>query len=73
MRTSENKFLALLERLSYTHFTMAKKKNKAAQELGKLGGLKGGPARAKALSSERKSAIARKAAIASWVKRRQKS
>jgi hypothetical protein len=48
-----------------------KKKNKAAQMLGKLGGLKGGPARAKALSPERKKAIARKAAEARWKKERE--
>jgi hypothetical protein len=48
-----------------------KKKNKAAQILGKLGGLKGGPARAKALSPERKKAIARKAAQARWSKERE--
>jgi hypothetical protein len=44
------------------------KKNKAAQMLGKLGGLKGGPARAKKLSPERRSEIARKAALAKWKK-----
>jgi hypothetical protein len=42
------------------------KKNKAAQMLGKLGGLKGGPARAKKLSPERRKAIAQKAAKARW-------
>jgi hypothetical protein len=47
---------------------MEKKKNKAAQALGKLGGLKGGKARAKALSPERRSEIARKAAVARWGK-----
>jgi hypothetical protein len=44
------------------------KKNKAAQLLGKLGGLKGGKARAKALSPERRKEIARKAAKARWGK-----
>ena len=38
----------------------------AAAALGRLGGLKGGPARAKALSSKRKSEIAKKAAAARW-------
>jgi hypothetical protein len=47
-----------------------KKKNKAAQALGKLGGLKGGPARAKILSPEQKSAIARRAAEARWKRRK---
>jgi len=47
---------------------MAKKKNKAAQTLGKLGGLKGGKARAKALSQERRKQIASDAAKARWGK-----
>lgn len=38
----------------------------AAAALGKLGGLKGGPARAKALSSKRRSEIAKAAAAARW-------
>ncbi len=45
-----------------------KKKNKAAQKLGKLGGLKGGKARAKALSPERRKEIAQRAAKARWGK-----
>jgi hypothetical protein len=45
-----------------------KKKNKAAQALGKLGGLKGGPARAKKLSPEQRTEIAQKAAKARWGK-----
>lgn len=43
---------------------LEKQKNKAAQELGKLGAAKGGRARAAKLSSERRSEIARKAAKA---------
>jgi hypothetical protein len=43
-------------------------KNPAAVALGKLGGLKGGKARAKALSPDRRSAIAKKAATARWGK-----
>jgi hypothetical protein len=46
-------------------------KNKAAQELGRLGGLKGGKARAEKLSPEERSAIAKKAAEARWAKKRQ--
>jgi hypothetical protein len=38
----------------------------AAKMLGRRGGLKGGPARAKSLSSEARSMIARKAAVARW-------
>lgn len=44
-------------------------KNAAAVALGKKGGLKGGPARAKALSSKRRSEIAKKAAAARWEKK----
>lgn len=43
-------------------------KNPAAVTLGRLGGLKGGKARSKALSPERKRAIAKKAAQARWKK-----
>ena len=42
------------------------KKNPAAVALGRLGGLKGGKARAKKLSSRRRSEIAKKAAAARW-------
>ena len=41
-------------------------KNPAAVALGRLGGLKGGKARAKKLSKKRRSEIARKAARARW-------
>ena len=41
-------------------------KNPAAVALGKLGGAKGGPARAKALSKKRRAEIAKKAAKARW-------
>ena len=41
-------------------------KNKAAQELGRLGGLKGGKARAEKLTPEQRSDIARIAAKALW-------
>lgn len=44
------------------------KKNPAAVELGKLGGLKGGRARADKLSPEQRAEIARKAAAARWSK-----
>lgn len=43
-------------------------KNPAAVELGRLGGKKGGPARAKKLSKKRRSEIARRAAKARWKK-----
>lgn len=41
-------------------------KNAHAAELGRLGGLKGGPARAKALSPQRRQEIARRAVQARW-------
>ncbi len=43
-------------------------KNPAAVALGKLGGLKGGKARAKSLSKEKRAEIARIAAAARWKK-----
>ena len=43
-------------------------KNPAAVALGKLGGAKGGPARAAALSPAKKKKIAKKAAAARWKK-----
>jgi hypothetical protein len=43
-------------------------KNPAAVALGRLGGLKGGPARMLALSSKRRKAIAKKAAETRWKK-----
>lgn len=44
----------------------ARKKNPAAVALGKLGGQKGGPARAAKLSSKRRREIAQEAARARW-------
>ena len=49
---------------------MPPEKNKAAQELGRLGGLKGGKARAEKLTKEQRSEIASKAAKARWDKKR---
>jgi len=48
---------------------MAKtRKNEAAVALGRLGGLKGGKARARTLTAEQRRASARKAAVARWSK-----
>jgi hypothetical protein len=41
-------------------------KNQAAVELGRLGGLKGGTARAKKLTAKRRTEIAKKAAKTRW-------
>lgn len=43
-------------------------KNSAAVALGRLGGIKGGPARAKKLTPAQRSRIARRAAMARWGK-----
>jgi hypothetical protein len=48
---------------------LAKAKNPAAVALGRMGGLKGGRARAASLSKARRSEIAAKAAAARWGKR----
>ena len=45
---------------------VAEEKNPAAVALGRLGGKKGGPARAEKLSASRRSEIARRAAQARW-------
>jgi len=45
-------------------------KNPAAVALGRLGGLKGGKARAAILSPKRRSEIARNAVMARWDKRK---
>jgi len=50
--------------------TKEPEKNPAAVELGRLGGLKGGKARAKKLSKKRRSEIAKKAAKARWGKKK---
>ena len=44
-------------------------KNEAAVALGRLGGMKGGTARAAALTAEQRSAIAKKAAATRWQKK----
>ena len=55
-----------LEPRPNTQSTAARQKNPAAVALGRLGGLKGGKARAAKLSAEERSAIARQAAAARW-------
>ena len=48
------------------HSAEKPEKNPAAVSLGRLGGLKGGKARAEKLTSEQKKAIAKKAAESRW-------
>ena len=50
-------------------FQAHREKNPAAVALGRLGGLKGGKARAKALTPQQRSEIAKKAATARWSKK----
>lgn len=50
----------------------SKKLNKAAAELGRRGGLKGGKARAESLTPERRREIASEAARRRWEKAREK-
>ena len=47
-----------------------KEKNPAAVALGRLGGLKGGPARIAQLSAKDRSKLARKASLARWNKKK---
>ena len=49
--------------------TPARGKNPAAVALGRLGGLKGGKARAEILSARKRKEIARKAAKTRWAKK----
>jgi len=60
--TSENNLS--IENLTNIQLT----KNPHAMALGRLGGLKGGPARAKKLTKKRRSEIASKAAKTRWAK-----
>ena len=48
------------------------KKNPAAVALGRLGGLKGGPARTASMTPAQRKAAARKAALARWSKKAEK-
>ncbi len=57
---------AIGEQLSGEPLPEAPAKNPAAVALGKLGGAKGGRARAEALSPAKRKAIAKKAAVARW-------
>jgi hypothetical protein len=61
----------MLDHSSY-HPAMAKKKNPAAQALGRLGGLKGGKARFEVLTPERRSEIAKAGADKRWAKHKAK-
>ena len=59
---------AIIEEASGGQPMIGPGKNPAAVALGRRGGLKGGKARAKALSPRKRKEIAKKAAKARWVK-----
>jgi hypothetical protein len=61
--------MADLNQMAYRvvqHATQPQEPETPAQRTGREGGLKGGKARAEKLTSEERSAIARKAALARW-------
>lgn len=58
---------------NHSNKNATKQKNPAAVALGRLGGLKGGPARAKKLSPQRRSELARKAVLVRWAKSKKQS
>jgi hypothetical protein len=65
---NQTAFDAVAQLLSRSEETPKAEKNPAAVALGRLGGVKGGAARAKALSAKRRKQIAAKAARARWSK-----
>jgi len=60
---------SIVETVTGTTKKQTREKNPAAVSLGRLGGLKGGKARAEKLGPKKRKEIARKAAIARWRKR----
>ncbi len=68
-KEDENTIASQIVDLTTDQPTKEKKKNPAAVALGRLGGLKGGPARARNLSKEERKGIAREAAKTRWAKK----
>jgi hypothetical protein len=62
---------AAIERPSVNSPSRGSAKNPAAVSLGRLGGLKGGKARAQSLTAEERREAARRAATARWQKKKQ--
>ena len=62
---AETVAVVLLDCSGYDYY-MSEEKNPAAVELGRLGGKKGGKARAEKMTKEQRSEIARKAAKTRW-------
>ena len=69
-RPDLNQIAASIVAQTTKHTETQPEKNPAAVALGRLGGLKGGKARAAALSKRRKREIAKRAAAARWKKSR---
>ena len=67
-RTSKKDINVLAKRIVDKATEEPPEKNPAAVALGRLGGLKGGKARAKKLPAKRRSEIAKKAAQVRWKK-----
>jgi hypothetical protein len=67
--TTEDENEAAFRSLAETTGGPPPEKNPAAVALGRLGGLKGGHARAAALTPRKRKSIAKKAAAARWGKR----
>jgi hypothetical protein len=65
---SVNRRLVITSPVKYNIYMATTEKQKAARTLGRLGGLKGGKARADALTPERRKEIARNAVSARWAK-----
>lgn len=65
---NQNAFRLVQEATGQTPKTAPPEKNPAAVALGKLGGLKGGKARAAVLTKKRRAEIAQLAAAARWKK-----
>jgi hypothetical protein len=63
------KFIADLATGEAKEVDKSEGKNPAAVALGRLGGLKGGKARAKALTAKKRKEIAQKAAKSRWAKK----
>lgn len=69
--TNEIAFRVMQKATGEAEVEPASEKNPAAVALGRLGGVKGGRARAEALTPEERSRIAKRAAQARWARRSQ--
>jgi hypothetical protein len=67
---SDSKVLQLGFSCPLTYISRMKKKNPAAIALGRMGGKKGGPARAASMTPAERSDAARKAVMARWARKK---